>query len=230
MDRAGSFSDDDEFVDCPSTPYLADDIRKLSRGTTLDETDSCYRYTKKNTSSRSIMEANIIGGNMSANDMTKSNGHSGESENTDSTLGTAAERMHCQSCDNTQTCVPSRPEKNGNTDYVIGISSNTLDVADCVHSRDVLENNNISSVKSNNRDANTDSDKQRNHPKLTRSESTIKSMFGQRVNRTLSNVDLDQCEPDICVGLLKIPSLKTYSAICKKLKHCSREWMQVMEE
>ncbi len=56
-------------------------------------------------------------------------------------------------------------------------------------------------------------------------KSTRPSMFGRKIAETLKKINFDNCEPDICVGLLKMPSMSTYSALNKKLKSCSENWM-----
>ncbi|XP_064607784.1 inverted formin-2-like isoform X2 [Liolophura sinensis] len=47
-----------------------------------------------------------------------------------------------------------------------------------------------------------------------------------RITQTLSHVDFDKCEPEICVGLLKLPSMSTYSALKKKMKSADGTWVE----
>lgn len=50
--------------------------------------------------------------------------------------------------------------------------------------------------------------------------------FLRRISATLSNVDFAHCEPEICVSLLRIPSMHTFSALKKKLKNVDPDWIQ----
>lgn len=47
--------------------------------------------------------------------------------------------------------------------------------------------------------------------------------LGQGVSNTL---DMDQCDPPTCVGLLRTPSPKIYSSLNRKLKACDQSWMK----
>ena len=40
-----------------------------------------------------------------------------------------------------------------------------------------------------------------------------KLSFGERISTTLSKVDLEQCDPDVCVDLIKMPAVRTYAAL-----------------
>ena len=48
----------------------------------------------------------------------------------------------------------------------------------------------------------------------------LKKILRRKISQTLFNVDLDQCDPEIVVSLLKIPSVQTFGALKKKLKVC----------
>ena len=47
-----------------------------------------------------------------------------------------------------------------------------------------------------------------------------------KISETISKLDFSQCEPEICVGLLRIPSMQTYAALNKKLQTSDKEWIQ----
>lgn len=67
-------------------------------------------------------------------------------------------------------------------------------------------------------------------PDRDRSETSgvgvLKRILRRKISKTLLKVDLEQCEPEICVALLKFPSVQTFSALKKKLKSSGMEWMQ----
>ncbi|XP_070197131.1 inverted formin-2-like isoform X2 [Littorina saxatilis] len=54
----------------------------------------------------------------------------------------------------------------------------------------------------------------------------LKKILRRKISQTLFHVDLDQCEPEIVVSLLKIPSVQTFAALKRKLKGSGKEWMQ----
>ena len=54
-----------------------------------------------------------------------------------------------------------------------------------------------------------------------------RSLWARRISPALTRLNFDQCQdPEVCVGFLKTPSTKTYSALSKKLKTSPPEWMQ----
>jgi len=53
-----------------------------------------------------------------------------------------------------------------------------------------------------------------------------RTMFEKKFNKVLANVDFDLCDTVTCVSVCKIPSMKTYAALNKKLKNCERAWME----
>lgn len=57
-------------------------------------------------------------------------------------------------------------------------------------------------------------------------ENPLRRSLKDRITRTLSNVDFENCEPELCATMLKIPSMKTYNALKRKIKKCDREWIQ----
>ena len=50
--------------------------------------------------------------------------------------------------------------------------------------------------------------------------------FGEKIGRILSQVDFQNCDPETCISVLKIPSMKTYAALNRKLKSCPAAWME----
>nr|KAG5692022.1 hypothetical protein BaRGS_027667 [Batillaria attramentaria] len=54
----------------------------------------------------------------------------------------------------------------------------------------------------------------------------LKKILRRKISQTLFNVDLEQCDPEICVSILKIPTVQNLGAIKKKLKNSGKEWMQ----
>ncbi|XP_071086778.1 inverted formin-2-like isoform X2 [Haliotis cracherodii] len=54
----------------------------------------------------------------------------------------------------------------------------------------------------------------------------IKHILRRKISATLTNIDLEQCDPEICVSVLKIPSVNTFGALKKKVKSSGKEWMQ----
>ena len=61
-------------------------------------------------------------------------------------------------------------------------------------------------------------------PKSTGSQ--LKKILRRKISHTLFHVDLEQCDPEIAVTLLKIPSMQTFGALKKKLKGSGKDWMQ----
>ena len=49
--------------------------------------------------------------------------------------------------------------------------------------------------------------------------------FRERINRTLNRVELENCSADVCLGLLRKPTLQLLSALNKKLKTCEKLWI-----
>ena len=58
------------------------------------------------------------------------------------------------------------------------------------------------------------------------SGSQLKKILRRKISHTLFHVDLEQCDPEIAVTLLKIPSVQTFGALKKKLKSSGKDWMQ----
>lgn len=54
----------------------------------------------------------------------------------------------------------------------------------------------------------------------------LKQILRRKISQTLFNVDLEQCEPEVCVSILKIPTMQNLGAVKKKLKNSGKEWMQ----
>ena len=54
-----------------------------------------------------------------------------------------------------------------------------------------------------------------------------KTLLRRKISHTLFNVDLEKCEPEIVVSLLKLPSVQTFGALKKKLRSSTKDWMQV---
>ncbi len=52
------------------------------------------------------------------------------------------------------------------------------------------------------------------------------SKFGRKMARLLKNVSLETCEPEVAVSVLRLPTMKTYTALKKKLKAADGHWMQ----
>ena len=52
-----------------------------------------------------------------------------------------------------------------------------------------------------------------------------KSKFGKRVTDLVQNVDFTNLDPDVCVTLLRAPSLKMYAGLNAKLKTASPDWL-----
>ncbi|XP_046580343.1 uncharacterized protein LOC124287871 [Haliotis rubra] len=68
----------------------------------------------------------------------------------------------------------------------------------------------------------TGSEKENQKPKKG-----IKHILRRKISATLMNIDLEQCDPEICVwSVLKLPSVNTFGALKKKVKSSGKEWMQ----
>ena len=52
------------------------------------------------------------------------------------------------------------------------------------------------------------------------------SKFGRKMAKLLKNLNMETCEPEVAVSLLRLPTMKTYTALKKKLKSSGKEWMQ----
>lgn len=52
------------------------------------------------------------------------------------------------------------------------------------------------------------------------------SKFGMKVAQVLSQVDFSKCDPSTCVSVMRIPSLKSYSALLRQLKSCRKSWLE----
>ena len=59
-----------------------------------------------------------------------------------------------------------------------------------------------------------------------RSSGGLKKILRRKISKTLFNVDLEQCDPEIVVSLLKIPSVQTFGALKRKLKSSGKDWIQ----
>ena len=54
----------------------------------------------------------------------------------------------------------------------------------------------------------------------------MNSFFASKINSAIGNFDLDHCDPDVCVGFMRNPTMKTYSALKRKLKKADKDWIQ----
>ncbi|KAL8599746.1 hypothetical protein ACOMHN_042511 [Nucella lapillus] len=70
-------------------------------------------------------------------------------------------------------------------------------------------------------DVNSTDDKNRNS-----STGFAKKLLRRKISETLFHVDLEQCDPDVAVTLLNMPTVQTLAALKKKLKNSGKEWMQ----
>ena len=52
------------------------------------------------------------------------------------------------------------------------------------------------------------------------------SKFGMKVTQVLTQVDFSKCDPSTCVSVMRIPSLKSYSALLRQLKNCQKSWLE----
>jgi len=48
----------------------------------------------------------------------------------------------------------------------------------------------------------------------------------KRISATLFHPDLEKCDPEICVNILRIPNVKSFSSLKKKIQHSKGEWIQ----
>lgn len=51
------------------------------------------------------------------------------------------------------------------------------------------------------------------------------SLFGRKVSETLAKAEFEHLDPDVCVTLLRIPTMKKMSALNKKLKTANSSWL-----
>ena len=75
----------------------------------------------------------------------------------------------------------------------------------------------------------TESNGQKSAPKpkgILGKTGRMHSFFADKINSVLGNFDLDRCDPDVCVGFLRNPTMKTYSALKRKLKKADKDWIQ----
>lgn len=56
--------------------------------------------------------------------------------------------------------------------------------------------------------------------------STKSKKLQKSLSRTLSNLDFENCNPEICVTLMHRPSIQSVGALKRKLKSCTTEWLQ----
>ncbi|ESP03681.1 hypothetical protein LOTGIDRAFT_171213 [Lottia gigantea] len=54
----------------------------------------------------------------------------------------------------------------------------------------------------------------------------MRKMLKRKVEKSLSNADFDLCEPEICVSVLSIPSVKSLTALKKKITKGEKAWIQ----
>ncbi|KAJ8298511.1 hypothetical protein KUTeg_025042 [Tegillarca granosa] len=52
------------------------------------------------------------------------------------------------------------------------------------------------------------------------------SRWKKKITETLTHVDLDNCDPEICVNLLRIPSIQLFGSLKKKIKQSGIDWIQ----
>ena len=52
------------------------------------------------------------------------------------------------------------------------------------------------------------------------------SAFKGRMSAAISKMDIENSEPEVCVGLLRTPSIKTYAAFAKRMKRVQSGWME----
>ncbi|XP_050417199.1 inverted formin-2 isoform X2 [Patella vulgata] len=57
-------------------------------------------------------------------------------------------------------------------------------------------------------------------------KSKMKKILRRKISKTLSNADFDSCEPEICVSVLSIPSVRTLASLKKKIKKAEQGWIQ----
>ena len=50
--------------------------------------------------------------------------------------------------------------------------------------------------------------------------------FARKLSKTILTKDMANCDPDICVRMLRIPTLQTYAALKRRLDSSGRVWMQ----
>ena len=51
------------------------------------------------------------------------------------------------------------------------------------------------------------------------------SLFGRKVSNLLKQVDLENCSPDVAVGMLRAPTMQMLASLNRKLKTCEGDWM-----
>lgn len=56
-------------------------------------------------------------------------------------------------------------------------------------------------------------------------ETDARPVLARRISSAIKCMDLTECDPEMCVGLLKLPSIRTYAALSKKLRTCNKQWM-----
>lgn len=49
--------------------------------------------------------------------------------------------------------------------------------------------------------------------------------MARRISGVIRNLDFKDCDPEMSVGFLKLPSMRTYAALNKKLRSCDQTWM-----
>ena len=89
----------------------------------------------------------------------------------------------------------------------------------------ISEEENFADMLENQRKDKSSDKSEELQPEVSAVRKPASSLFGRRVSDMLSKAELSNCDPDVCVSLLRIPSMKTCSALNRKLKQADSEWI-----
>ncbi len=63
-------------------------------------------------------------------------------------------------------------------------------------------------------------------PSAKSSRSSSLTKFGMKITAALSKMDFSNADAETAISLMGIPSIKTYSALNRRLRQCDRTWMR----
>lgn len=114
-------------------------------------------------------------------------------------------------------------EINGTSTVEVHSQDNTSDTVDIE-----MDKTGQSKYEENDKDS-RDKDKQDKETASTSSSGSAvetTSRWKKKITETLTHVDLDNCDPEICVNLIRIPSIQLFGSLKKKIKQSGTDWIQ----
>jgi hypothetical protein len=110
---------------------------------------------------------------------------------------------------------------------LVDVHEDTADGIDVADSDDVIDNSmdekrklDQDKTSEDTSSISMDSDEERS------SEKGSKWKFRKRVKEKILQKQFDECEPEVCVDMLRTPTVKAFTALKKKLKKTDKAWTQ----